>query len=89
MADDFRRNNLSDQTWALLEPLLSGRGGVWGGVAQKNREFLNAVIWILRCGAPWRDRPPAYGGRKNTHRRFCSWREAGVWDPCKCWRVQL
>ena len=80
MADDFRRHDLSDQTWALLEPLLPGREGVWGGVAQNNREFLNAVIWILRCGAPWRDLPPAYGGWKNTHRRFCRWRDAGVWE---------
>ena len=80
MADDFRRHDLSDQTWALLEPLLPGREGVWGGVAQNNREFLNAVIWILRCGAPWRDLPAAYGGWKNTHRRFCRWRDAGVWE---------
>jgi transposase len=80
MADDFRRHDLSDQTWALLEPLLPGREGVWGGVAQNNREFLNAVMWILRSGAPWRDLPPAYGGWKNTHRRFCRWRDAGVWE---------
>lgn len=80
MADDFRRHDLSDQTWGLLEPLLPGREGVWGGVAQNNREFLNAVIWILRSGAPWRDLPPAYGGWKNTHRRFCRWRDAGVWE---------
>jgi transposase len=80
MADDFRRHDLSDQTWGLLAPLLPGREGVWGGVAQNNREFLNAVIWILRSGAPWRDLPPAYGGWKNTHRRFCRWRDAGVWE---------
>lgn len=41
--------------------------------------FINAVFWILRTGVPWRDLPPDYGGWKNTHRRFCRWRDDGVW----------
>ncbi|MBL1264159.1 transposase [Methylomicrobium sp. RS1] len=35
-------------------------------------------FWILRAGAPWRDLPPDYGDWKNTHRRFCRWRDCGV-----------
>ena len=30
-------------------------------------------------GAPWRDLPPDYGEWKNTHRRFCRWRDRGEW----------
>ena len=30
----------------------------------------NAVFWIMRTGAPWRDLPPDYGDWSNTHRRF-------------------
>ena len=44
-----------------------------------NRRFIDAVCWILRTGAPWRDLPPDYGDWKNTHRRFCRWRDRGVW----------
>ena len=44
-----------------------------------NRRFLNAVFWILRTGAPWRDLPPDYGDWKNTHRRYSRWRDNGVW----------
>ena len=40
---------------------------------------LNAIFWILRTGAPWRDVPPDYGDWKNTHRRFCRWRDKGLW----------
>jgi hypothetical protein len=28
---------------------------------------------------PWRDLPPDYGDWKNTHRRFCRWRDKGHW----------
>ena len=56
------------------------RKGVWGGVAHDNRRFINAVFWILRTDSPWRDLPLEYGGWKNTHRRFCRWRDKGVWE---------
>ena len=80
MTTAFRRHDISDHHWALLEPHLPGRAGQWGGVAHDNRRFLNAVFWILRTGAPWRDLPPEYGDWKNTHRRFCRWRDKGVWE---------
>ena len=74
-----RRHDISDETWALLEPHLPGRAGSWGGKARDNRLFINAVLWILRTGAPWRDLPPDYGGWSNTHRRFIRWRNKGIW----------
>ena len=80
MKEDYHRHDISDHVWSLLEPHLPGRRGVWGGVARDNRRFLNAVFWILRTGAPWRDLPPDYGDWKNTHRRFCRWRDRGVWE---------
>jgi len=78
--ETHRRHDLSDEKWAVLEPLLPGRAGQWGGVARDNRLFVNAVFWILRTGAPWRDLPPDMGGWKNTHRRYSRWRDKGVWE---------
>ena len=75
-----RRHDISDRVWGLLRDYLPGRHGVWGGKAKDNRLFLNAVFWILRTGAPWRDLPPEYGDWKNTHRRFCRWRDKGTWE---------
>ena len=80
MRDDYQRHDISDRAWELLEPHLPGRKGAWGGVARNNRLFINAVFWILRTGAPWRDLPPHYGDWKNTHRRFCRWRDSGQWE---------
>ena len=80
MNASYHRHDISDDTWNLLENHLPGRKGTWGGNARDNRQFINAVFWILRTGAPWRDLPPDYGGWKNTHRRFCRWRDRGVWE---------
>ena len=75
-----QRHDVSDELWGKLEPLLPGQQGSWGGVAKNNRQFINGVFWILRTGAPWRDLPPVYGDWKNTHRRFCRWRDRNVWE---------
>jgi transposase len=78
--DTHRRHDISDQVWELLAPHLLGREGAWGGNARDNRLFIDAVLWILRTGAPWRDLPPDYGNWNNTHRRFCRWRDKGIWE---------
>ncbi len=74
-----RRHDISDDAWKILEPLLPGQAGQWGGVAKDNRLFINAVFWILRTGAPWRDLPPDYGNWNTVQRRFCRWRNKGIW----------
>ena len=73
------RHDISDSAWALLEPHLPGQKGQWGGVAFDNRRFINAVFWILRIGAPWRDLPASYGKWGTVHQCFrrCGTRVSG------------
>ena len=75
-----RRHDIKDEIWNKLEPHLPGREGCVGRRAINNREFINAVLWVLRTGSPWRDIPPDYGDWKNTHRRFCRWRDRKIWE---------
>ena len=75
-----RRHDITERAWNLLEPHLPGRAGAWGGDAKDNRQFINAVFWILRTGAPWRDLPLDLGHWSNTHRRFIRWRDKGIWE---------
>ena len=79
MTAAHRRHDMTDDVWDQLRPHLPGGEGQRGRPARDNRRFIDAVCWILRTGAPWRDLPPDYGDWKNTHRRFCRWRDRGVW----------
>ena len=54
----YHRHDISDHAWQILAPKLPGGPGKVGRPAQDNRRFINAVFWILRTGAPWRDLPP-------------------------------
>jgi transposase len=74
-----RRHEISDTDWDRIKDLLPGQPGQHGGVAQDNRRFVNAVLWIARTGAPWRDLPERFGPWNSAWRRFDRWANKGVW----------
>ena len=80
MLNPQRRHDISDEMWAIIEPHLPGQKGQWGGIAKDNRKFINAVFWILRTGAPWRDLPPEYGKWGTVHQHFIRWRDKRIWE---------
>ncbi len=42
--------------------------------------MLNAILWKLRTGAPWRDLPERYGPWKTAHERLRLWTADGTWQ---------
>ncbi len=52
MAESAWRHDVSDEVWALLGPHLPGQSGQWSGIAKDNRQFINAVFWILHTLRP-------------------------------------
>ena len=71
---------LRDDQWDRIAPLLPGKAGDVGVTAQDNRLFIEAVLWIGRTGAPWRDLPAELGNWHTTYVRFSRWAAKGVWD---------
>jgi transposase len=77
--NEKRRHELTNDQWARLAPLLPKRARV-GRPPKDHRLVLNALYWLLRTGAPWRDLPERYGPWQTVYSRFRRWRLAGVWD---------
>jgi transposase len=73
------RHAISDADRARIKDLLPGRPGQHGEVAKDNRLFLDAVLWIAKIGAPWRDLPARFGDWNSTWRRFARRARKGVW----------
>ncbi len=76
----MRRFELSDEPWKRVEGLLPGRPGSPGRSGDDNRLFLEAVLWIARTGAPWRDLPERFGESNSVFQRFNRWAKKGVWQ---------
>ena len=80
MSTITHRHDISNGVWAQIAPHLPGQPGQWGGIADDNRKFINAVFWILRTGAPWRDLPDSYGNWNSVAKRFRRWAKEGIWE---------
>ena len=71
------RYELTDFEWTAIRPFLPNKPR---GVPRVNdRRVLNAIFWILRSGAPWRDLPKGFGPYTTCYNRFVRWRTAGIW----------
>ena len=55
------RTLLRDDQWSRIEGFLSGKATDSGVTATNNRLFVEAVLWIIRTGSPWRDLPADFG----------------------------
>jgi transposase len=51
-----------------------------GPKGRDDRSFFEAIVWILRTGARWRDLPEAFGKWSRSYRRFRRRALAGRWE---------
>jgi transposase len=71
---------LGDQVWEKVSPHLPGKATDCGVTAADNRLFLEAVLWRVRTGSPWRDLPVAFGKSNSVFQRFRRWAKKGVFE---------
>lgn len=75
------RHGMSDQGWEFIKHLLPDtekprRGRPW----VSHRTVLDAIFWILRTGAPWRDLTAEFGPWETVYGRFRRWSRDGTID---------
>jgi transposase len=81
MAAVKRRYELSDEEWERIKDLLpSDKLEKQGRPPKPNRDMLNAILWIARSGAAWRDMPERYGPWETVYTRFKKWSEQHVFE---------
>jgi len=74
------RRELTSAQWRRIEQLVPGKEGDKGRHGEDNRLFVDAVLWIARSGAPWRDLPGEFGNWNSVFQRFRRWAKKGVWQ---------
>ena len=74
------RHGLTDAQWERLRPLLPPEKPRTGRPSRPHREMVDAVLWVLAAGAPWRDLPEELGPWPSAYSRFRRWESEGVWS---------
>ena len=68
---DEEREKIKD----LLPPEVTGKRGI-----KDNRTMFNAMVWLARSGAAWRDLPESYGPWQTVYSRFRKLLDDGILD---------
>jgi transposase len=71
---------ITDGAWEKIKDHLPGKESDRGVTGRNNRLFLEAVLWRVRTGCPWRDLPAEFGNSNSIFVRFRRWAKAGVFD---------
>jgi transposase len=69
---------LTDAQWERMAPFCLGKPCDPGRTGGDGRLFLEAVLWIVRTGSPWRDLPATFGKWNSVYTRFRYWVKADV-----------
>ena len=77
---ETKRFVIEDGVWAKVWLQLPGKATDRGVTATDNRLFLEAVLWRVRTGAPWRDLPAIFGNWNSVFQRFRRWARNGVFE---------
>ncbi|MBB4951964.1 transposase [Agrobacterium vitis] len=73
---------LRDDQWDQIARHIIGDARTRCSSGLDNRMFVEAVLWIVRTGSPWRGLPEVFGDWNSVFRRFSRWSQKGIW-----WRV--
>ena len=73
------RHRLTDTEWAAIEDLFPPPART-GRPRRNRREIVDAIFWILRTGAPWRDLPEEFGPWATAWDLFDTWNADGTLD---------
>lgn len=71
---------LDDTKWTKIYALLRMTPGIYTKNEAKTRLFVEAVYWIMRTGAPWRDLPAEFGKGNSVFNRCADWADKEVWQ---------
>ena len=69
---------LTDAQLAKMAPHCLGKSTDPGRSGGDNRLFIEAILWIVRTGSPWRDLPDVFGNWNTVFKRYRDWVKADV-----------
>ena len=72
-------SDLSDDEWRLIAPFMPPAKTLGRPRTTAMREVVNAILYLLRSGCPWRLLPKDFPPRSTVQRYFARWRDSGLW----------
>jgi transposase len=73
-------SDLTDAQWEVVQPLVPGLSPEAAYHVHERREMVNAILYVLRSGCPWRLLPHEFPAWGTVYYYFRRWQREGVWE---------
>lgn len=71
---------IKKEAWDKILIFLKDAKGVYLCNEKNCKFFFEAIYWIVRTGAQWRELPERYGNWNTIYKRFNAWSRRGIWE---------
>ena len=76
----MEKEYISEQAWSKILKFLKNCSGIYVGLESNCKKFIEAIYWISRTGAQWRELHDRYGNWNSVFKRFNSWSKKNIWN---------
>ena len=82
-------SNLTDSEWKILEPYFTRASHIGRPRKWPMRMIVDALLYMLRGGLPWRMMPPGFPPATTVQHYFYLWRDDGTWARINHYLLQV
>jgi transposase len=76
----MKKEYINEVVWSKIFNFFNGCKGIYPGKKAKCKKFMEAIFWMARTGAQWRELPEKYGKWNSVFSRFNAWSKKHVWE---------
>ena len=75
----MKKEYINEVAWSKIFSFLKSHKALYSGDENKCKDFIEAIFWMSRVGAQWRELPDVYGKWNSVFSRFNNWTKKGIW----------
>jgi transposase len=76
----MKKEYISEFAWSKIFNFLKTQKNVYIKAEKCCKRFVEAIYWMTRTGAQWRELPETYGKWNSVFSRFNDWAKKNIWD---------
>jgi len=75
----MKKEYINENAWGKILIFLKQCKGIYVGIVSRCKTFIEAIYWMSKTGAQWRELHEKYGNWNSVFKRFNAWSKKNIW----------
>lgn len=76
----MKEEYIKKEAWSKIFSFLKKRDDIYVKEESRCKIFIEAIYWMMRTGAQWREMESFYGNWNSVYKRFNNWNKKNIWS---------